>query len=307
MRTRIVLLALAGIMLVGCVAEDPTTFIIVGNQLINRKVQCVIKTGGGALEMQPIGTMDLLQTNQYYMFPVVKNQLTNIGATVGVDPAKLVLESNNISITGATVDYHMDGLQGPWNAGEVLFAGTENETVVPDETKLPKNVWIATSGVVESDFQMPFKLEVVTPEVGQMLDQDKAFDHVYAAGILKVVVVLTGYLGDGTEIHSPEFHFPIKVCRGCLVGYDVEPELCVSDVYQAGYVPCFPGQDESTPCTLIDELLWDPDFDRIQRKVGMLVQCVNSLDEPVPEHCQALVNKVFSEDLVSTDEGVLTR
>ena len=302
MRTKIVLLALAGIMLVGCVAEDPTTFLIVGNQLINRKVQCVIKTGGGALEMQPIGTMDLLQTNQYFMFPVVKNQLTNIGATVGVDPAKLVLEAHNISVIGARVDYYMEGLEGPWNAGETLPDGT----VVPEKTKLPKNLWISTSGVVESDFQMPFKLEVVTPAVGQMLDQDKAFDHIYAAGILRAVVVLTGYLGDGTEVHSPEFHFPIKVCRGCLIGYDVPPEQCVTDYVPAGYVPCFPGQDESTPCTLIDELLWDPDFDRIQRKVGMLVKCVNSLDEPVPEHCQPLVNMAFSDDLQPADEGLLT-
>ncbi len=303
MRTNIVLLALAGILLVGCVAEDPTTLIIVGNQLINRKAQCAIKTGGGALEMQPIGTLDLLQTNQYYMFPVVKNQLTNIGATVGVDPAKLVLESHNIAVTGARVDYHMAGLQGPWNAGETLPDGS----VVPDETKLPKNVWIATSGVIESNFQMPFKLEVVTPEVGMLLDQDKAFDHIYAGGMLKVVVVLTGYMGDGTEIHSPEFHFPIKVCRGCLIGYDVPPEQCVLDLMPAGYVPCFPGQDESTPCNLIDELLWDPDFDRVQRKVGMLVQCINSLDEEVPADCQPLVNKVFSDNLQPSDEGGLTR
>ena len=303
MRTKIVLLALAGIVLVGCVAEDPTTFLIVGNQLINRKVQCVIKTGGGAMEMQPIGTMDLLQTNQYYMFPVVKNQLSNIGATVGVDPAKLVLEGHNISITGARVDYYMDGLEGPWNAGEIL----EDGTVVPEETILPRNLWTATSGVVESDFQMPFKLEVVTPEVGQMLDQDKAFDHVYSGGMLKVVVVLTGFMGDGTEVHSPEFHFPIKICRGCLVGYDVPPEECVLDKIPSGYVPCFPGQDESTPCNLIDEMLWDPDFDRIRRKVGMLVQCINSLSEPVPEHCVPLVEQAFSEDLIPVDEGVTTQ
>jgi len=303
MRKKIMVGALAGILLAGCVAEDPTTFLVIGNQLVTRKMQCVIKVGGGALEFQPIGVLDLLQTNQYYMFPVVKNQLTNVTATIGVDPASMVLEPHNISITGARVDYSMAGLEGPWNAGATLFADTPDEMEVPDETRLPGSVWVPTSSVVEPDVQMPFKLEVVPPSVGQLLDRDKAFDELYSAGILKVVVVLVGFLGDGTEVHSPEFHFPIKVCRGCLVGYDVPPESCVSDEFMAAYVPCFPGQDESTPCTMVDELLWHSDLDRGKRKAGLLVHCINSLGDSIPEECMPLVDKVFSDYLMPEDVG----
>lgn len=263
MKRTILLWTTLALVLSGCLAEgDPETFYIISTRLINRTAQCQLRATSGTSEVVPIGTMDLLQTNRYILFPVVKNGFLSVDNVTGLTEENLLAEPNNITITGAWVSYEIDGLQGSYLLDEDLDADGIADILqldadqdgepdyVASDFQLPEKVFVPTSGFAETEDEVSVALEIIPPTVGMLLDMDKSFNKFYSGGILQTTVVLQAFMGDGTEIHSTEYHFPLRLCRGCLVFYDKEPQNCCQFDTEPDMIPCYPGQEEPSSCSV---------------------------------------------------------
>jgi len=212
-----------------------------------------------------------MTANYYLMFPVVENGMDTGVKTTGMEAGEAHLEANIINLKGAWVSYELDGLLGPW------YCQGEDDC----ETHLPDKVWIPTSGSIKPKEQGSATIDVIPPNVGVMLDNDAAFDRMYTGGIMTATVTLVGRMGDGTDVTSPEFLFPIRLCRGCLIGYDVAPWECCYFKEEPDYYPCFPGQDDGYSCQIGCELLRGSG-PRWLEKWATLEQRVLSLGEELP-------------------------
>ncbi len=82
-----------------------------------------------------------------------------------------------------------------------------------------------------------------------------------AVGQTKLVVANVKAFGKtlgGVDLESGEYQFPIRVCNGCLLTFEGSdpafPGECRAPTTDTGggseQLPCFPGQDEVTPCWL---------------------------------------------------------
>ena len=260
----------------GCVLDgDPGVFYISANQLVGRKTQCVIKAGGRATEVLPIGVLDLLQSNRYLMFPLVESGLGTTANTTNLSPDKLQLDTNTIMLAGAYVHYEVDGLLGPFDAPD-----DDGDGLPDEETAIPDEIFVPTSGTVKPGTPAVGMIEVIPPPVGDLLDRDVAFDEIFAAGYVVAYVSLLGFLQDGTEVRSGEFVFPVKVCRGCLVYWNLTPEACCQAAAAPENFPCFPGQDESSACQLACYGLYG--MDREAAKKALLTGEITKLSDYVP-------------------------
>lgn len=242
---------------------DLESIMVFSNIAVSKKTQCIAETGGGATsEPRPIGTMDLLVANHYWLFPMVYNGLAPTQTTVELSPTEMSLDAHVVTIRGAWVTYHIEGLQGNWETGE--------------DTVLPKQ-WVPTSGSVLPLGFGTMVIEAVPPPIARALDNDTAFDATGSAGYLIVGVTLEGSLGDGSVVHTEPFYFPITVCRGCLVSYGVRPDECCDFLATPEFFPCFPGQDERYSCLTA---CWLTMFDRVDRyaqKMALIEGYVSSL------------------------------
>lgn len=290
---------LSAMLTTGCLAEnDPEILYVTAARLINRVQKCSIKSATGQVEVMPVGTMDLLQTNKFLLFPVVENGLVSAEEVTGVSPATLSGEPNNITITGAWVSFDFDSLdlQGSYqftvdadNNGvadilELDLDGDGEPDISLDDLVPPGKIFVPAAGYAAVGEAATLSLEIIPPPIGNLLDQDLAFDEVYSAGILQTKIVIQGFLSDGTEVKSNPFFFPVKICRGCLVSYDIQPASCCFPEEQPQLVPCFPGQDESSSCTIACSVLYGAD--RSTKKVAMLKRYITNLQDEIPAEFQ---------------------
>jgi len=290
----VTLLALATVVACAPTGENESLFLY-GNLLVGRKTQCVAKAGGGAsVEQRSMGIVDLLMAKRYLLFPIIANQLQPSSVATGITPTELGLEANNITIKGFWVEYQLEGLKGP----HPDYVDANGET--PESTDLPKQ-WCPAAGTVPVNMMAPSIFEVIPPPIMQVLDADKAFDEWGSAGMMTVTVVLEGFLGDGTLVHSPEYHFPITVCRGCLLQYDQQPQNCCSYAFEPANYPCFPGQDDGYSClTACWELDMTPNSDRAKLKKAMVAGYIDNLNVKWDE-LEPLLPEGFIKDKLNNE------
>jgi hypothetical protein len=263
----VVVLLIAGIVGACAPTGENEAIFIYGNLLVDKKTQCQAKPGGGANVVQrSLGTLDLLMAKRYLFFPIIANQLQPSAVATGVSTQELALEANNISVKGFWVSYAIEGLKGPYDAE------TEDAKTVLEQH------WAPASGTVPANSLGPSLIELLPPPVIQALDKDKAFDDWGSAGIMTVTIVLEGMLGDGTLVHSTEYHFPLVICRGCLTQYEVPPDECWRENFEPTNYPCFPGQDDGYSClTACYELDLAYNSDRAMLKKAMVVGYTDTL------------------------------
>jgi len=267
-----------------CVAEDPGAIFIQGNQRVSRQQQCLPQAaqGGGQQVYQTLGVMDLLQTNQYLAYVVVGSRLPSIEGAVGKSEENLQIETNEVTITGAWLTYKIDNdlLRGPYFGNEGLDIDGDGTLDLPGGLRIPESVYQPASSFIANAVNAVVAIELVPPSVGLALDVDMAFDPIMSAGYLSVEIVMEGYLTDGTKVHSTPYTFPIKVCRGCLVSYDITPDECCLNKSSPPYVPCYPGQDEASPCNIACDVTRHTV--RGDKKMLMLRGEITSLSQEAP-------------------------
>jgi hypothetical protein len=183
------------------------------------------------------GTFDVAFTSSYTAVVLVGNQLTQQGSR-----EQLRTETSRVSLRGAevtlsTLDGKPLGVAG--TAGTFSTVGT--------------GFVDAAAGDAPSYATMAVNL--IPPGLKALRGE-----------VLAKVRVFGNTLG-GTSVTSSELDFPITVCEGCLVNYDVRdnalaataPFMCAtaaaSSTQTAAAAPCLLGQDQKFSCTLCSAAL----------------------------------------------------
>jgi hypothetical protein len=236
---------------------------IVAGQAVSPKTQCIAKAGGGATEIRSIGVLDLTLSHEYLMFPIIRNNMDSLEQSTEQTSESGYLDTNSINIKGAWITYDIEGLKGAWDGS--------------GKTKLPET-YVPTSGTVEADGgQTTLVVPVIPFWIGSALDRDSAFDGYLSGGYMTLGIKLEGETLDGTLVRSSKFHFPVFLCRTCLVG------ILPPNAEQAEYVYCNAGQDYviGPDLALMFVNTWQPD--RWQEKMAMMLGAIRNLSEPIPE------------------------
>lgn len=266
----------------GACVEETGTFLVLGTQALSSG-QCELNPE--AEELRTRGTMDIMLTNRYVMFPLILNSMKPSSEVIiqsgagggagggaaagggmggnGLEPVQT--EGNIISLKGATVSF---------TAPQVSFP-------------LPQNIFIPTSGSVFPSDNAVTALEVISVEVGNIIRDSVEFvsNGEFRRGSVVTVLVSVKFKGvtsSGTEVESNEFDFPLDICAGCLLFYapntisedDDGSATCEYKPVQATEgeetvtppsisIPCLIGQDEYVDCRLCRTLAGNAQADAI--------------------------------------------
>jgi len=191
--------ALAG----GC-AEDDGSLVILQAQPVGAATQCTTTVDREI--SRSWGTVDMAVATNYYVFPLVQNNLSDVLAVKEYRASDSRLNVNRVRLRRAVVKYRtLDQIS-------VSF---------PSELKVP------LTGTVESDGGvLNFGIEVLTPGMIQDLRNAPEF-LIFGAGgdvrparaSIKLIINVTieGETFDNRALTTNEFFFPLEVCNGCLV------------------------------------------------------------------------------------------
>lgn len=213
-------------------ADDPMMMHIIGNTLVSPRTQCMIRAG--ATEYRLIGFMDVAVTNTYYFYPQVENALEMSTDYTGFAPEDLRLNSNNITIRGATIYYD-------FNPDDLALGGVD--------WAFYDGIFMHASGAARPGEIAPVAVPIIPWELGNEIARQPLMKELGGVGSqINVRIVLEGQLADGTLVQSNEFWYPLNICNGCLVYFppDVDPRQLQENIT----VPCAPGQDDGVDTRL---------------------------------------------------------
>lgn len=264
-RIRFLVPMLAVAMMGSACVEDIGSMLVVKNSVLGGACELNAELEGN---FRSRGTLDVMLTNRYFLFPTVQNQLrpssdvkikAQAGGVTG-DFRDVLNEGNAITLEGATVSFTT-----PPN---VSFA-------------LPQNVFIPTSGTVFPQGLTTTQLEVLSVDIGNIVRRAPEFfdaaNETFRKGAVVTVLVTIKFQGrttSGTEIESNEFTYPMDLCAGCLLVYspgtlfidDDNSLTCDTskatgddnqNIDSAVETPCLIGQDDVVDCRLCRTLAAD--------------------------------------------------
>jgi hypothetical protein len=234
------LLTLGSLPLIPSCADNNSSIFLVGVMGLD-KTTCVAKADNTAVILAG-GVLDLAFTQSYSNFVLVGNQLTQRGSR-----EQLRTETSRVSLRGAevtltTLDGKLLGNYSTVGTGFVDAAAGD----VPSYTAMSVNIIPSALGT------NPALLE--------------------AGAVVAKIRVFGDTLGN-TAVTSSQLDFPIRICKGCLVGYPTSaaelgavgaPYKCSkspTESQSSDPLPCIIGQDESFPCTVCAaavDLCYDP-------------------------------------------------
>ena len=240
----VILLALA--LLPGCPEQEAAA--LWARIVIDPGTTCAAQAGATA-QLQ-LGVLDLAVNREGYVAYIdLMNQLPpSIGVTgLAVDSA--FIDTNSISLIGATVSYDYEGLSVELPQGFYQYAPTgvaPGQAGVGRVNLLPPAVlavlrtepWLVGSKAYQDPLliaAMQTAPETVPSWVGVPLGGREV--EIVAR------VAFDGVLHDGTTVISNELRFPIRVCVGCLVYPQTHPANVLLGGYLAPPEPCVAGQD----------------------------------------------------------------
>lgn len=223
--------------IVNCDHESPQSLYIMDVMALTPG-SCILKPNQSVSTILMYGTMDLMVTNTYWLYPHVRNMMESINTITGEGSTSPQPEVNIISVQRAKVYVDMGeftpsakaivpGLTGDKAAALALGFkyGTEGVEWIVNASMGPKSESVVA-------------FQAVPPELGNLLYTKmlKLTETVDSPAVwITVYVTVTGETLDGHVIQSNEFAFPISLCMGCLVS-----NFC-SETPSVG--PCRPGQD----------------------------------------------------------------
>lgn len=178
--------------------------------------------------------LDIGVRDNYFAVLLVGNQMMARG-----DPLLVRAESNRFHVNGAVVRVTEPG-------GELIHEFTSVGTGFADQGQNNAPDY-ALVGITAIDAETRNRI------AGRLPDRR-------ATTLVVAHISVFGRTVGGQDLESGEFQLPIRVCNGCLVSFDnandpaadQQPNCLASLQDQAG-LPCFPGQDEPTPCQVCRE------------------------------------------------------
>ena len=226
----VLLVAVPGV--VTCDHASPEALFVFDDMAMTVQSQCSVRPGQSAQVIRPYGVLDLLQTNQYWMFPRFRNMLQPINTLTGEGPTTPENEVHYMSVQRAKVFVNLGEFQpAKGDKASVTTLATKYQ-IDGVESFVAAGVGPLTEGVVG--------VQVIPPELGNLFDtkmQALIKTTVSPAVWVTVYVSLYAETQDQHVFRSNEFSFPIQLCWGCLVS-----GFCNESVTS---VPCIPGQDGS--------------------------------------------------------------
>ena len=94
-----------------CAAENPQALMIMEATAMTQQTQCQLRADAPAQFIRPYGVLDLSLTNQYYLFPTVKNMMVELQTVIGEGPDSLITENHVLSIKAAEIRVDMGEFQ----------------------------------------------------------------------------------------------------------------------------------------------------------------------------------------------------
>ncbi len=217
---------------VGCGEES--RFFIVHNQV--PADGCVVSgkrgeayRGEGVVDVALVGDT---QPYAYRLFPLLQNDLPAAGGKGSAEPNRLIIKGFRVRV-GLSAD-------APAAARQVFDAMAADETgrrfLSYDEP------W---SGTLEPGDTMSAGVTAVPGEIARRLRDSGVFDTLPEVNLVATVRALgTRPAGD---LDTPEFRYPIALCKGCLVSFGGTCPL--TERHFAGNV-CNIAQDEPVDCCM---------------------------------------------------------
>lgn len=179
------------------------------------------------------GTVDMAATDSYFAYLLSGNLMR---ARANTDQTRS--ESNAAHINGAIVRVT--------TANGVLineFTATSSSFIPAQENNAP-GLGVVGVTLIDGPTLQAIKRTATAPLTT-------------TARLVLANVKIFGETLGGVDLESGEFQYPIRVCEGCLIQYADDPAVnsgsaCdgVLDATDENTLPCFPGQDVSTPCQL---------------------------------------------------------
>lgn len=167
----------------GCGEGDDLSFIIYQNQVPG--AGCVVSTTSNLY--RPDGVLDIGLERGYWMFPLLRNDMPATKDTFSrkTDPNALQLRRFEVEL-----DLGASGQDIPTN----LLRFTQ-----------------LTSGILLPGDQRASRVQVITDELAKRIELPKGARPTVVATVRAVAESRRG------EIRSIPFHYPIRLCDGCLV------------------------------------------------------------------------------------------
>jgi hypothetical protein len=231
---------LGAALFLGSCGTPPGQFIIIQNQVPQNG--CVVPADLSATYLDS-GTLDLSLVSAgadtgYLFFPLMQNNAPS--STGGIDP-------NRIALSDFEVDVSVDDPQAPAKIKSFFMSPPR-----PDLIKFS----VPTSGSVASGGgNTAGSVNVVTAELARGLRDQNALASPASFFYLTATVRVQGKTLTNTVTSDP-FHYPIRVCNGCLAN-----DLGICPLAQAGSNsgdPCNIAQDSPVDCCELGSALVCP-------------------------------------------------
>jgi hypothetical protein len=200
------------------------------------------------------GTLDIMLSNRYVMFPVVLNTMKpSSNVTVGVAGGGAGGGAGGAGGAGGGTG----GIANVQTEGNIVNLESATVSIIAPETiqfPVPQGVEIPTSGAVFPEDVISTGLEVISPVLGDAIRASSDFytGTAFKRGTVITVLVEVKFKGtssSGTEVESNEFTFPLDICAGCLLTY--APDTVVPAVADGN------GDDDRLTCDPIDRAAYE--------------------------------------------------
>jgi hypothetical protein len=234
----------------GC-SLPPGQFIIVQDQVPDPG--CVIPTTLGSI-YRGTGTLDIrivsdTAEDAYLLFPLLQN---NLAAPQGqtADPNRIALSGYNVDITLPPADGIPADITQMFS--DLSTSGPDGGPDHAIEFSVPTSGSVASGGGTTSS-----GLAVISGNLARQIRAKAALQstaYIYLTATVRALgKTLTG------NVESDAFHFPIRVCDGCLIAdHDSIPACPVADAPANTGNECNPAQDGFVDCCDLDGSLVCP-------------------------------------------------
>jgi hypothetical protein len=235
----------------GC-AEDTAELFVAFNALPDN--ECRVTAGDSTELFNASGTLDLLVTRSYEIYPIVESTLV---PSEGVSFARA---GGQGGLTGAD-----------WEANSVSITAVDVEFDVPKAfgVGIPKKLTIPLSGSIEPGGSAAFAFRAIPATLGDVLAASKLLRTATAVEDPNELTIglrlkFRGMTGGGREVDSNEFKYPLTVCYGCSLSYSADADSDPTDarldclnfnsdqeIPEESFNKCAIGQDSITDCRLV--------------------------------------------------------
>jgi hypothetical protein len=231
---------------VTCEHGSPEALMITDVMAMTAAQQCTIRPGQAAQAIVPYGRLDLMQTNQYWMYPRFKNMMNPLSTLTGESLQSPEVEGHYMSVQRAKVYVDMGEFTPAEAPNQTAGKIREKYMIGGVESFVAAGVAPLTEGVVA--------VQAIPPELGNLLDtkMQALIAKTKSPQVWTTIYVsVYGETQTGEVVKSNEFSFPVMLCWGCLVA-----PTCAE---QTGELPCYIGQDEPITAKLCPFVANHPD------------------------------------------------